>query len=50
MSPALDLQGNPNGVVTLTGTVKNYMEKFAAEEAAKRVKEIAVVPLAETNS
>jgi osmotically-inducible protein OsmY len=33
----------PNGVVTLTGTVSTYMEKLAAEEAAKRVHGVRAV-------
>jgi len=32
-----------NGVVTLTGTANTYMEKLAAEEAAKRVRGIRAV-------
>jgi osmotically-inducible protein OsmY len=33
----------PSGVVTLTGTVNTYMEKLAAEEAAKRVHGVRAV-------
>src|SRR6202163_3004681 len=32
-----------NGVVTLTGTANTYMEKLAAEEAAKRVRCVLAV-------
>lgn len=33
----IGVTATPNGVVTLSGTVNTYMEKLAAEEAAKRV-------------
>jgi len=33
----IGVTATPSGVVTLTGTVNTYMEKLAAEEAAKRV-------------
>ena len=33
----------PSGVVTLTGTANTYMEKLAAEEAAKRVHGVRAV-------
>jgi hypothetical protein len=52
MSPAIDLQesvlskiggtATANGIVTLTGSVSTYMEKLAAEQAAKRVNVLAV--------
>jgi osmotically-inducible protein OsmY len=39
----IGVTATPNGVVTLTGTVNTYMEKLAAEEAAKRVHGVRAV-------
>ncbi len=39
----VDVMGRPNGVIVLTGVVRNYAEKVTAERAARRIKGVQSV-------